>query len=559
MSSSPNTPDVDLLADEFACLAEGWGELGMWCTLWNDRGQPGSAVPHTPAFWRTLWNRGQGLRNELSQILRSTGGQRTGTALLDIEGLRLHCIPLNDHAPHNPIVVVCRIREGCAWDEELSRLCSTWQLDEQLLRGWFEEHPRLADGKVEKALSLIEQTLRRTLELSCRQAEVNHMTTQLADTYEELNLIYRAGATMRVTRRPRGHFAQLFDDLARTTNFTTMTAVLYDTEVLDPDDRLIIGGEPIVDEAGALKIADYLESLVLPSRNALVINRLADHPRLSWAGAWLERLIVVPIVCHQETLGLVVVFNQRGNVDFNSTDVRLLNAVVDRSAVYLENVLLYGDLNKLLMGLMHALISSIDAKDPYTCGHSNRVALISQRIARKTGAAAEQADRVYLSGLLHDVGKIGISELILCKPGKLTSEEMEEMKRHPEIGGRILSGIRQLDDIIPGVLHHHEWINGSGYPAGLAGDQVPWMARVVGLADAFDAMTTGRKYRQALPLAAAMAEIRRFAGTQFCPRLVDTLIILVNEGLVEELKNVRKTPAFESVYTKWSRRVEDHR
>jgi len=120
----------------------------------------------------------------------------------------------------------------------------------------------------------------------------------------------------------------------------------------------------------------------------------------------------------------------------------------------------------------------------------------------------------------------------------------------------ILSGITQLQDIIPAVLHHHEWLSGAGYPGKLAGDQIPWVARVVGLADAFDAMTTRRKYREALPLNAAMAEIRRFAGTQFCPILVDSLVALVEEGLPDRLKGIPKIPAFGNVYTKWIRRAD---
>jgi HD-GYP domain-containing protein (c-di-GMP phosphodiesterase class II) len=119
------------------------------------------------------------------------------------------------------------------------------------------------------------------------------------------------------------------------------------------------------------------------------------------------------------------------------------------------------------------------------------------------------------------------------------------MQRHPEIGARILGGIPQLDDIIPGVLHHHESLSGHGYPHGLHGDQIPYLARVVGLADAFDAMTSGRTYRGALPLQAAMAEIRRCSGTQFCPHLADALVELVDAGLADELRVLQDGPVFQ--------------
>ncbi len=566
MSTDLHAANRDLLSREFAELADNWANLGVWCTLWNTGtagmnppkggGQLACPIPQTSMLWKTLWNKGQGFRNEIARAVRACTDRPGTTPLFNIDGLDIHCLPVDDLSRDAKTVAVCCIREHCAWTEDFSRLCSQWHLDEQLLHKWFDQQPRFSENRITHALALIQQSLRSMLTFARGQAEINEMTTQLSDAYEELNLIYRVGAMLRVTQQPRDYFSQLFEDLAKTTPFTTMAAILYDTEVLDPDNRLIIGGEPIVDAPGVLKIADDLLAATKKSRNALIINHLQDYPKLDWARNWLQRAMVVPIICNQSLMGMVLVFNNNRDIDFNSTDVRLLHSVIDRSAIYLENVLLYGDLNKLLMGLLHALVSSIDAKDPYTCGHSNRVALISQRLAEKTGLSAPQAERVYLSGLLHDVGKLGISELILCKPGRLTPEEVEEMRRHPEIGTRILSGITQLNDIIPAVLHHHEWLNGRGYPHGLVGDDIPWMAKVVGLADAFDSMTMGRKYREALPVASAMAEIRRFAGTQFCPRLVDALIAVVGEGLPDRLKNITTTTAFDSVYSTCARRVE---
>ncbi len=551
MSTLPETILPRATADEFGRLAECWGHLGLWCTLWSGDGQLLADIPQSPPLWKSLWVRGQALRHELSQCVR--GRREHHGSLLNIAGLCLQCTSVPQAPRHPMVAVACYLDDTAAWTEELSRLCSQWQLDERLMRSWFCQQPRLTDVQVRHAGALLQQAVLDIHQRSTHRAETDEMTRQLAEAYEELNLIYRIGATMRVTQMPREHFSRLFADLARTTPFTTMAAVLYDTDVLDADNRLIIGGEPIVEAPQVLRIAHVLQPLIEHHSNAMVINSLQQHPDLHWAEAWLERLLAVPIVSNQSLLGLVLVFNHSNNGDFNSTDARLLHSVVDRSAIYLENVLLYGDLNNLLMGLLHALVSSIDAKDPYTSGHSNRVAVVAQKIAEKTGADPEAVKRVYLSGLLHDVGKIGISELILCKPGRLSDSEMLEMQKHPEIGAKILTGIKQLDDIIPGVLHHHEWISGQGYPAGLAGDAVPWIARVVGLADAFDAMTSGRNYRNALPLSSALAELRRFAGTQFCPRLVDALIELVDEGLLNDLKNVKVASVFDRVQTRWIR------
>ncbi len=540
---------------DLANLADHWAGLGAFCTLWSPQGEPISVIPQSSPFWKMLWNRAQPLRAEVARAVQACESEQTRGMLLNIPGLYICCLPLQDPSGRVGVAVICYASEHCTWTEDFSRLCSQCRIDEQLLHDRLEHQPRFSESGAVHLAALIHQSLQNMLRLGDSRTEADEMATQLTDTYEELNLIYRVGAMMRVTQEPRAYFVQLFEDLAKATPFTTMAAVLYDTEVLEPDNRLIIGGEPLVDEPAVLRLADALQPGIAKSRKALIINRLQDHPNLEWASGWLRRALAVPIIGNESLMGVVLVLNHNDDADFNSTDMRLLHSVTDRTATYLENVLLYGDLNKLLMGLLHALVSSIDAKDPDTSGHSNRVALISQLLAEKVGQSALQADRVYLGGLLHDVGKIGISELILCKPGRLTVEERHEMEKHTEIGVKILGGIAQLHDIIPAVLHHHEWLNGGGYPSKLHGDDIPWIAKVVGLADAFDAMTTKRKYRDALPLSAAMSELRRCAGTQFCPKLVDALVELVEEGLGDRLKKVRTVSAFDNVHARWVRNV----
>jgi putative nucleotidyltransferase with HDIG domain len=189
----------------------------------------------------------------------------------------------------------------------------------------------------------------------------------------------------------------------------------------------------------------------------------------------------------------------------------------------------------LMMGLLHALTSAVDAKDAYTCGHSERVALLSRRLAKEIALPESQVDRIYMAGLLHDVGKIGVPEAVLQKTGKLTPEEFDQMKRHPGVGARILSDIKQVEDIIPGVLHHHERYDGKGYPTGLSGQNIPLMGRIICLADCFDAMTSNRTYRRALPLEVALSEIRRCSGTQFDPKLAEAFLKISIEQFRELL------------------------
>src|SRR5205814_9436245 len=158
-------------------------------------------------------------------------------------------------------------------------------------------------------------------------------------------------------------------------------------------------------------------------------------------------------------------------------------------------------------------------------------------LAKEIGLPDNQVERIYMAGLLHDVGKIGVPEAVLQKTGRLTNEEFDQMKKHPGIGARILSDIKQVEDIIPGVLHHHERYDGKGYPARLAGQSIPRMGRIICLADCFDAMTSNRTYRKALPLEVALTEIRRCSGTQFDPTLTDAFLRTSCEEFRELLKD----------------------
>ncbi|HWB53900.1 MAG TPA: HD-GYP domain-containing protein, partial [Tepidisphaeraceae bacterium] len=178
-----------------------------------------------------------------------------------------------------------------------------------------------------------------------------------------------------------------------------------------------------------------------------------------------------------------------------------------------------------------SLTSAVDAKDAYTCGHSERVALLSRELAKKIKLPSTQVERIYMAGLLHDVGKIGVPEFVLQKTGKLTPEEFALMKKHPEIGGKILKNVKQIQDLLPGVLYHHERYDGKGYPAGLSGQSIPLFGRLICLGDSFDAMTSNRTYRKAMPIEVAMTEIRRAAGTQFDPELAEAFLEFGADGL----------------------------
>jgi putative nucleotidyltransferase with HDIG domain len=176
-----------------------------------------------------------------------------------------------------------------------------------------------------------------------------------------------------------------------------------------------------------------------------------------------------------------------------------------------------------------ALANAVDAKDAYTRGHSERVGVYSSKIAREMGHKKEFIERVYIAGLLHDVGKIGVRDAVITKPDRLNAEEYEEIKQHPEIGAKILEPVDFLGDVAPCVRHHHEWFDGSsrGYPSQLRGEMIPLPSRMILVADTVEAMTSDRPYRKALPLEAVFSELDKYSGSQFDPTCVQAFMRLI--------------------------------
>jgi putative nucleotidyltransferase with HDIG domain len=177
-----------------------------------------------------------------------------------------------------------------------------------------------------------------------------------------------------------------------------------------------------------------------------------------------------------------------------------------------------------------ALAEAVDAKDAYTRGHSERVGVYASKIAREMGFTKEFIERVYIAGLLHDVGKIGIRDAVITKPDKLTAEEYEEIKQHPEIGAKILEPVDFLADIAPCVRHHHEWYDGStlGYPDRLRDDAIPLPSRIILVADTVEAMTSDRPYRKALPIDCVISELNKYSGSQFDPACANAFLRLLD-------------------------------
>ena len=186
-------------------------------------------------------------------------------------------------------------------------------------------------------------------------------------------------------------------------------------------------------------------------------------------------------------------------------------------------------LSHAYLQIVQALAASVDAKDRYTHGHSSRVAKYAREIAMRAGFSDREQDGIYMMGLLHDVGKIGIPDAIINKTSRLTDEEFAQIKTHPAVGAEILAKITDLPELKTGARWHHERYDGRGYPDGLAGEAIPEVARIIAVADTYDAMTSNRSYRGQLPQAQVRAEIERCRGSQFDPRFADIMLAMIDE------------------------------
>ncbi len=275
----------------------------------------------------------------------------------------------------------------------------------------------------------------------------------------------------------------------------------------------------------------------LSERDIEVLSSGADSVVLSDEAGRSELLASLPVgsdsivaafpVMLGERLTAFLCIGRSGERPFSTEELNQGRQLADQVAVALSNSNLIEELKALMYGTLEALSRAIDAKSPWTAGHSGRVTAMSLKIARALGRSRRELDVMHRGAMLHDIGKLGISVAVLDKEARLKPGEMERVMEHPSIGGRILDPISAFADIIPIVTGHHERFDGSGYPNGLAGEEIHINARILAVADTYDAMTSDRPYRKGRPPEDAIDEICRQAGTQFDPKVVDAFLVAV--------------------------------
>lgn len=276
----------------------------------------------------------------------------------------------------------------------------------------------------------------------------------------------------------------------------------------------------------------------------LIVNDVYSDARFARAiaqkitsdtGFYTRAILCVPLFARERVIGVIEVLNKRSGGDFTVEDQDLLMALASYAAIAIENARLYQAVYDGYVDTMRALAATIDAKDPYTRGHSERVTAYAQRTAQAMAAISERdLEHLKYAAILHDIGKIGVDERILRKPGHLTPPEKAIMDGHPAIGASIVQGVAFLKEALPAIRHHHERYDGQGYPSGLRGADIPLGARILAVADSYDAMTTRRPYRQLMSQEQALEEIGRCSGSQFDPETA--------AAFVEQMRRFERGP-----------------
>lgn len=404
--------------------------------------------------------------------------------------------------------------------------------------------PEIVAGVVRLNPWMLAQTAAQQAAQQAKHADdqemLEHYAARLSASFEELYFLRRLSQQVDqcvANRPPIEVAAAILPDLRQLLEVEAICLVKAcpsEDATFNSDfraERVVgVGGQLMISEADCCDIITHLGAA---NRRVFVRNYRGMLSCDADARPEVKSVVLAPINTQGHLFGWLVGLNKQsdplqsgsphnslGHDEIGSMEATLLEASARMLGSHVNNHRLFQDLDTLIVGITHTLVGAIEARDAYTSGHSDRVALMGRRLAAQLGLSPEQCQDIFLCGLLHDIGKIGIPDNILQKPGRLTDEEFDVIKQHPEVGARLLRGLKPLEKLLPGVLHHHESYDGSGYPYGLQGEEIPLMARILAVADAFDAMTSDRPYRAGMPVAKAASILEEGRNRQWDGQVV---------------------------------------
>jgi len=375
--------------------------------------------------------------------------------------------------------------------------------------------------------------------------ELEEMTEELSLTYEELVLIYDVstslGTILNIDRLPIEILTKAMHILE--TNYGYL--MLFDEDDFKLKIRAAIGFNPEKLEKfkSEYRAEEGISGQVVREGKYVIRGDIQSTKDVHEYILGINNILCVPMKYKDEPIGVITLGDKRSGMPFYTPDAHILFSLATIVAITIQNARFFSQLQDLFITTVSSLSSAIDEKDAYTEGHSKRVTEICMDIAEELKMAEKDKNILELTARLHDLGKIGVSEVILSKPGKLDEEEWKVMKAHPLKGVRILQPTEDIREtltavrkaqlfipkedikkIIPGIKHHHERYDGKGYPDGLEGENIPLIARIIAVADAFDAMTSKRAYRDAMTEETAIEELKKNAGYQHDPNIVELFL-----------------------------------
>jgi HD-GYP domain-containing protein (c-di-GMP phosphodiesterase class II) len=308
---------------------------------------------------------------------------------------------------------------------------------------------------------------------------------------------------------------------------------LYFKDVVGKATKSLNEIKPVIKNGIAAWVAKHGEPLLVNdvSRDSR-FNAIIDKQ----TGFLTKSILCVPLSLGHKVIGVIEVLNKTDGSDFSDTDLEVLTALASTAALAIDNSKLHQEVVEGCQSTIKALAATIDAKDPYTFGHSKRVSEYAVMGAVALSLSSKEIKAIKYAGILHDIGKIVVDDIILRKPSSLTPEEWAIIRTHPAAGAHIIADVPFLKDSGKLIVHHHEKYDGSGYPAGLRGEQIPLGARIIAIADAFDTMTTDRSYRLALSVETAIDEIEKCKGKHFCPWAAEAFISAIKHQRRSHLK-----------------------
>jgi len=386
----------------------------------------------------------------------------------------------------------------------------------------------LSPGCGREVASGIVRALESLLEL---EEEIEDLSSEVVRVYEELSLIRvisgRLGSEMDVDTICR----LVLEEADKILSAQTIFIMLIEAERKELSTRFAMGMDAESAMGFRCPVSSGLVGHVFRQGEPVTVCDITRDERIHLPFQ-AKTILCVPLISDLKPVGMVIATDKLSGEEFWSQELKLMAIFASEVGSSLRKAHLYEEFKKLFLSTVETLASAIDAKDPYTYGHSRRVALFSMSICAELGMSKERIRKVELAALLHDIGKIGTPESILQKPGMLNPEEYEKIKEHPAKGAEILSAIAEFKGITPWIRHHHEWYDGGGYPDRIAEKEIPLEARVIKIADAFDAMTSDRPYRKGLPAEETIKIMEQFSRSHFDPFVLGVFQRCMKKGKI---------------------------